>query len=126
MSKVRNYKMQNQYTITKHALATLLAGDEENLSTTILRLETVLTAIDNAVSSLFSLAASSLGTDNYSYLSPENITKGHNTDDLGYLIRTCYKSEGKKKITKYLGCLKDVTSDIRKSISLNRGMFSDA
>ena len=74
MSKVRNYKMQNQYTITKHALATLLAGDEENLSNTILGLGSFLTAIDNAVLSLFSLAVSSLGTDNYSYLSPENIT----------------------------------------------------
>ena len=126
MSKVRNYKMQNQYTITKHALATFLAGDEENLSNTILGLGSFLTAIDNAVLSLFSLAVSSLGTDNYSYLTPENITEGHNADDLGHLFRTCYKSEGKKKITKYLGCLKDVISDIRKSISFHRGMFYDA
>ena len=118
--------MQNQYTITKHALATLLAGDEENSSNTILGLGSLFSVIDNAVLSLFSLAVSSLGADNYSYLTPENITEGHNADDLGYLFRTCYKSEGKKKITKYLGCLKDVISDIRKSISFNRGMFSDA
>ena len=83
--------MQNQYTITKHALATLLAGDEENLSNTILGLGSFLTAIDNAVLSLLSLAVSSLGTDSYSYLTPENITEGHNVDDLGHLFRTCYK-----------------------------------
>ena len=75
MSKVRIYKVQNQYTITKHALATLLAGDEENLSNTILGLGIFLTAIDNAILSLFSLAVSSLGTNNFHILPQRTLRK---------------------------------------------------
>ena len=112
--------------ITKHALDALLAGDEEDLSSIILGLGNFLSEIDNAVSSLFSLAVSSLGTENASYLTPDNITAGHNADDLGNLFRSLYKSDGKKKVTKYLGSLKDAISDIRKSISFHRGMFYDA
>ena len=95
--------MQNQYMITKHALDALLAGDEEDLSSIILGLGNFLTEIDNAVSSLFSLAVSSLGTENSSYLTPDNITAGHNADDLGNLFRSLYKSDGKKEGDKIFG-----------------------
>ena len=67
-----------------------------------------------------------MGTENASYLTPDNITAGHNAEDLGNLFRSLYKSDGKKKVTKYLGSLKDSISDIRKSISFHREMFYDA